>query len=187
MLGYELFTLFTKPRKVNRSFSPTLSNKTKLTMPHLWQTIISWRDRLISHKPSSGPPVENFDGVRAVAAFMVFLQHLQTELVHWKGQVDRDVQGVRNQKADREELQNRFARLASAAMEEDPPAVREDDGFLLKLNLPIGPDVPIDEVIWKVSEAKRLGIQEFILELPIRSRHLEKDMRSWAERLGDEK
>ena len=58
------------------------------------------------------------------------LQHLQTELVHWKGQVDRDVQGVRNEKADREELQNRFARIASAAMEELPKTT-EDDGFLL--------------------------------------------------------
>jgi len=61
------------------------------------------------------------------------------------------------------------------------------DGFRLKLNFPIGPDVPIDEVTWKVSEARRLGIQEFVLELPIRSRHFEQDMRSWAERLGVEK
>jgi probable F420-dependent oxidoreductase len=62
-----------------------------------------------------------------------------------------------------------------------------DDAFRLKLNFPIGPDVPIDEVTWKVSEARRLGIQEFVLELPIRSRHFEKDMCSWAERLGVEK
>jgi len=47
-------------------------------MPNPWQSIISWRDQLIAHKPSSGPLVENFDGVRAVAAIMVFLQHLQT-------------------------------------------------------------------------------------------------------------
>jgi ABC-type transporter Mla subunit MlaD len=60
------------------------------------------------------------------------LQHLQTELVHWKGQVDRDVQGVRDEKADREELQNRFARLASAAMEGDlPKSTESGDGFLL--------------------------------------------------------
>lgn len=47
-------------------------------MLNLWQSIIYWRDQLIAHKPSNGPLVENFDGVRAVAAIMVFLQHLQT-------------------------------------------------------------------------------------------------------------
>ena len=59
------------------------------------------------------------------------LQHLQSELVHWKSQVDRDLQGVHAQKADREELQSRFARLASAAMEDESPKANEDDGFLL--------------------------------------------------------
>jgi len=62
-----------------------------------------------------------------------------------------------------------------------------DDGFRLKLNFPIGPQVPIDEVTWKVSEAQRLGIHEFVLELPIRSKYLEQDMLAWAERLGVEK
>lgn len=59
------------------------------------------------------------------------LQHLQTELVHWKGQMDRDMQSVRTQKVDREELKKRFARLASAAMEDEIPVASEDDGFLL--------------------------------------------------------
>ncbi|MBT5031092.1 MAG: acyltransferase [Proteobacteria bacterium] len=47
-------------------------------MSNLWQSITDWRDQLITHKPSTGPLVENFDGVRAVAAIMVFLQHLGT-------------------------------------------------------------------------------------------------------------
>jgi hypothetical protein len=59
------------------------------------------------------------------------LQHLQSELVHWKSQMDREMQGMREQKADRRELQSRFARLASAAMEDDPPQSAENDGFLL--------------------------------------------------------
>lgn len=59
------------------------------------------------------------------------LQHLQTELLHWKNQMDRDLQGMRNDKADRRELQSRFARLASAAMEEDRPEAPKDEGFLL--------------------------------------------------------
>ena len=47
-------------------------------MPNIWQSITDWRDQLITHKPSTGPLVENFDGVRAIAAIMVFLQHLET-------------------------------------------------------------------------------------------------------------
>lgn len=60
---------------------------------------------------------------------------------------------------------------------------KPDDGFLIKLNFPIRPDVSEKEVLWKVSEARRLGIHEFVLELPIRSRHLESDLRYWADLL----
>ena len=59
------------------------------------------------------------------------LQHLQSELVHWKSQMDREMKGMREQKADRREMQSRFARLASAAMEDAPPKPEENDGFLL--------------------------------------------------------
>jgi peptidoglycan/LPS O-acetylase OafA/YrhL len=45
-----------------------------------YQSLCGWRDKLIFHKPSAGPLLENFDGVRAVAATMVFLHHaLQLE------------------------------------------------------------------------------------------------------------
>ncbi len=43
-----------------------------------YRAICAWRDKFIVHKPSTGPLVENFDGVRAVAATMVFLQHAET-------------------------------------------------------------------------------------------------------------
>jgi len=60
---------------------------------------------------------------------------------------------------------------------------RPDDGFRIKLNFPMGPDVPVEEILHKVAEARRLGVMEFVLELPIRSKHLDHDMRYWAETL----
>ena len=56
------------------------------------------------------------------------LQHLQTEIVQWKRQIDREVQTVREDSVSRDELKSRFARLASAAMEDDP---KPDDSFLI--------------------------------------------------------
>lgn len=53
-------------------------------------------------------------------------QHLQTEIAQWKNQVDRDLRSVRDESVSRSELKNRFARLASAAMEDDP---KPDRGF----------------------------------------------------------
>lgn len=57
------------------------------------------------------------------------------------------------------------------------------EDFVLKLNFPIGPQADIEDVLYKVSECRRLGIEEFVLELPIRSRHLEEDLRYWAQLL----
>jgi DNA-binding helix-hairpin-helix protein with protein kinase domain len=56
------------------------------------------------------------------------LQHLQTEIVQWKRQIDRELQTVREDSVSRAELKSRFARLASAAMEDDP---KPDNGFLI--------------------------------------------------------
>lgn len=56
------------------------------------------------------------------------LQHLQTELGKWKTQLDRDMQSVRDETVSRTELKNRFARLASAAMEDNP---NPEDGLSL--------------------------------------------------------
>lgn len=59
------------------------------------------------------------------------LHHLQHEIGQWKHQVDRDLHGVRESMVDRTELKSRFARLAAAAMEDDPAPAPEEDGFLL--------------------------------------------------------
>jgi hypothetical protein len=47
-------------------------------------------------------------------------QHLQSEIVQWKNQMDREFHTLREDTVSRTELKNRFARIASAAMEEDP-------------------------------------------------------------------
>lgn len=58
-----------------------------------------------------------------------------------------------------------------------------DDGFQIKLNFPMGPDVAPEDVKSRAREAARCGIREFVLELPIRSRHMDADMRYWADLL----
>lgn len=63
-------------------------------------------------------------------------------------------------------------------------AGRDPAKFIVKLNFPMGPDTAVEEVLHKARECERLGIMEFVLELPIRSKHLDQDMRSWADRLG---
>ncbi|NIP94224.1 MAG: hypothetical protein GWO24_12525 [Akkermansiaceae bacterium] len=75
--------------------------------------------------------LENISSAMAAridARIREILQHLQGEFVQWKNQVDRDLQAMRDDKVSRAELKNRFARLASAAMQDDPPP---EDGFLL--------------------------------------------------------
>ena len=61
------------------------------------------------------------------------LQHLQNEVSQWKHQIDRDIYAVRETKADRHEVRNKFARLAAAAMEDGPrpDSSAEDKGYLL--------------------------------------------------------
>ena len=67
---------------------------------------------------------------RIDARFREMMTHLQTELLQWKGQLDRDVQAVRDVKMDRKEVMQRFARIVSAAMaDEDEPNPK--DGYLL--------------------------------------------------------
>jgi hemerythrin-like domain-containing protein len=55
-------------------------------------------------------------------------QHLQSEIVQWKNQMDREFHSLREDTVSRTELKNRFARIASAAMEEDP---KPDQGSML--------------------------------------------------------
>ena len=58
------------------------------------------------------------------------LHHLQNEILQWKNQMDRDLQSIRDVKADKREIKNRFARLASAAMEDDSN-FETPEGYLL--------------------------------------------------------
>lgn len=57
---------------------------------------------------------------------------------------------------------------------------RDDARFRIKLNLPVPPATPEEDILFKVCEARRLGIHEFVLELPIRASKMEQDMRYWA-------
>ena len=59
------------------------------------------------------------------------LSHLQHEIGQWKHQIDRDMNSVRTTMVDRQELKNRLARLASAAMLDEPNPETEENGFLL--------------------------------------------------------
>jgi hypothetical protein len=58
------------------------------------------------------------------------LHHLQNEILQWKNQMDRDLQSIRDIKADKKELTSRFARLASAAMD-DQNNFETPEGYLL--------------------------------------------------------
>lgn len=65
---------------------------------------------------------------RIDASVREVLQHLQNDLVQWKTQFEKELQSLREETVTRPELKDRFARLASAAMEDEP---QSDDGFLL--------------------------------------------------------
>ncbi len=58
------------------------------------------------------------------------LHHLQNEILQWKNQMDRDLQSIRDVKADKREVSSRFSRLASAAME-DNSNLETPEGYLL--------------------------------------------------------
>lgn len=58
------------------------------------------------------------------------LHHLQNEILQWKNQMDRDLQSIRDIKADKKEMGSRFARIASAAME-DNSNFETPEGYLL--------------------------------------------------------
>lgn len=67
---------------------------------------------------------------RIDAQFREILSHLQNELLQLKGQLDEDLQKLREAKADRSELQNRFHRLANAAMEDQNTNQTGDNSIL---------------------------------------------------------
>jgi probable F420-dependent oxidoreductase len=59
-----------------------------------------------------------------------------------------------------------------------------DDGFRIKLYMPLANDVTYDFVREKVEILRVLGIDGFVPSLPITSRDSAKQLRQWAEALG---
>jgi len=57
---------------------------------------------------------------------------------------------------------------------------REGEDFHLQLGIPLGPDDSEAQVLAKVAEARRCGVAELVLALPISPRRLEADLRHWA-------
>ena len=91
--------------------------------------------RELTHRPVAVTTIKNSDelaskmAARIDARFREIMSHLQTELLQWKGQLDRDVQALRDVKVDRQDVINRFARIASAAIADDENNPK--DGYLL--------------------------------------------------------
>ena len=95
------------------------------------------RDVSARQKQSSAPSLTSeFQELSAEMASRIdarvreILHHLQTELLQWRTHMDRELQAVRETKADKTVLQSRLARIASAAME-DEPVTAPAEGFLL--------------------------------------------------------
>ena len=57
-----------------------------------------------------------------------------------------------------------------------------DAAFRYKLGLPFKGSP--EQLSRKVEEARRLGIQELVLSVPIRSSRMEADMNAWAQAAG---
>lgn len=58
------------------------------------------------------------------------LQHLQSDILQWRNQMNRDLQTMSSAKVDHQQLQSRLSQIAAAAMAEDPVDPPED-GYLL--------------------------------------------------------
>ncbi len=91
--------------------------------------------QLVQDAPIGTPSTDSDDiasemAARIDARFREMMSHLQTELLQWKGQLDRDVQALREVKMDRKDVMQRFARIVSAAMEDEDEA-NPKNGYLL--------------------------------------------------------
>lgn len=91
--------------------------------------------RELTHRPVTVTTIKNSDELaskmtaRIDARFREIMSHLQTELLQWRGQLNRDMQALRNDKVDRQDVMNRFTRIASAAIADDEN--NSKDGYLL--------------------------------------------------------
>lgn len=61
---------------------------------------------------------------------------------------------------------------------------RNDDGFQIKLSLPYSPRNSDDDLLNLVRSTAGLGLHELVLQLPVRAKFLESDMRRWSGLLG---
>lgn len=74
-----------------------------------------------------------------------------------------------------------LARVHAALENADPPP---DDGFQVKLSLPFSPRNSDEDLFNLVQTVAKLGLHELIVQLPVRAKSLESDMRRWSGLLG---
>ena len=78
-------------------------------------------------------------------------------------------------------LESLLARVHTALDKARRP---RNDGFQVKLSLPYSPQNSDDDLLSMVRTAAGLGLHELILQLPVRAKYLESDMRRWGRLLG---
>jgi hypothetical protein len=59
-----------------------------------------------------------------------------------------------------------------------------DDGFRIKLTMPLPADVKPEWVCEKADILRGLGVHEFVPSLPVTSRDTARQLKDWAEMLG---
>ena len=74
-----------------------------------------------------------------------------------------------------------LARVHAALDKERRP---RNDGFQVKLSLPYSPKNSDDDLLNMVRTVTSLGLHELVLQLPVRAKFLESDMRRWSGLLG---
>jgi len=74
--------------------------------------------------------------------------------------------------------------LATLHAELDAAGRREGKDFHLQLGLPFKSGDTPDSVIARVDEARRCGVAELVLGVPISARNLDRDLATWADALG---
>jgi probable F420-dependent oxidoreductase len=75
-------------------------------------------------------------------------------------------------------------KLRALRIELDNAGRREGHDFHLQLGLPFAADDTVESVLAKVALAKRCGVAELVLGVPVSARHLDRDIARWADALG---
>lgn len=74
--------------------------------------------------------------------------------------------------------------LAKLRRELELAGRREGDDFHLQLGIPYTPGDSTESMLAKVAEARRCGVAELVLGVPIGTTHLDRDVAHWAAALG---